>query len=65
MCSGHICRYPTMEDGISAIQTFLTKAQANGHDTIEKLNCWYVQPCSESWLKIVIETQTTLENLGG
>lgn len=34
-----------------------------GYDTIEELNCYYVQPCSANWLRVVLTTKATLESL--
>jgi hypothetical protein len=63
MCSGHICSYPSLEAGIAAIDAFLSKAESSGRDTVEKLNCWYVQPCSTNWLNTVSRTKNQLEAL--
>lgn len=64
MCGkGVLCRYTTLEDGIKAIDAFLTKAEAKGKDTIEELNCWYVVPCSQNWLNTVLKIKTQLEAL--
>ena len=63
MSNGKIIRFPTLEAGIQAINDFLAKAEIKGRTTIEKLNCWYVQPCSQTWLKTVLRTKDLLESL--
>lgn len=55
--------YSTPEEAIQAISELLAKYETRGYDTIEALNCYYVQPCSQAWYNTVLKTKTTLENL--
>lgn len=61
--SGGLRRFPSPESGIQSISNLLAKYEANGKDTIEKLNCYYVQPCSNNWLNTVLKTKQVVENL--
>lgn len=63
MSSGHLIQFASLADWINAEDRFLLRAATNGHDTIEKLNCWYVVPCSTNWLKTVITTKQHVESL--
>lgn len=64
MCGrGIVCRYATLEDGIKAIDSLLTKYEAKGKDTIEELNGYYVQPASQNWYNVVLKTKLHLESL--
>ena len=55
--------YSTPEEAIEAISTLLAKYEAQGRDTIEELNCYYVQPCSQNWLNTVLKIKASLEAL--
>ena len=55
--------YSTAEEGIAAISDLLTKYEARGYDTIEKLNGYYVQPASSNWFNVVLRTKQELESL--
>jgi len=64
MCGkGKLCAYSSIPDGISAINALLTKYEANGHDTIESLNGYYVVPASSNWYNTVLSTKLKLESL--
>lgn len=64
MCPGKgLCKYATLADGITAISARLVKYDVNGHDTIEKLNGYYVYPASSNWYNTVIKIKTHLESL--
>jgi hypothetical protein len=55
--------YPTIPEGIAAIDTLLTKYEAKGKDTIEELNGYYVQPASANWFNTVVKIKNELESL--
>lgn len=61
--SSGLKRYASAEEGISAISGLLAGYELKGYDTIEELNCYYVQPCSANWLRVVLTTKATLESL--
>jgi hypothetical protein len=63
MCNGRVCKYPTLEAGIEAIHSLLTRYEAKGKDTIEELNGYYVQPASTNWYNTVLKTKLHLESL--
>jgi hypothetical protein len=63
MANGRIIHFSDIPTGLEAINNFLTKAENNGHDTIEKLNCWYVQPCSSNWYNTVLKVKAEVESL--
>jgi hypothetical protein len=51
--------YATAEEGIAAINNWLAAHEA-GHPTIESLDGFYVVPYSQTWLNVVLKTQTSL-----
>lgn len=63
MSGGHLIHFESLGAGITAIETFLAKAEDNGRNTVESLNCWYVQPCSANWLDTVLRTKAAVEGL--
>jgi hypothetical protein len=60
---GSLIRYGTLEEGIGAIDSFLTKAEANGRTTIESFRGWYCASECVNWESTVINTKTQIESL--
>lgn len=56
-------RYDSIPEGIEAIDALLAQYTATGHDTIEKLNGYYVYPASATWYNTVINIKTNVESL--
>jgi len=61
--SSGLAYYSTPEQAIEAISMLLARYEESGHDTIEKLNGYYVQPASANWLNTVLRTKSELESL--
>lgn len=78
MCSGHLCSYPSLAAGITAINDYLANRDAQGLDTVEKFRTQKIGDkyraiyCYEAnsadhicwgWERTVIRVKTELENL--
>ncbi len=62
MSKGQLIKFNDYGEAINYLNDFLAKHE-DKHPTIESLNCYYVQPCSENWLKTVIKVKNELESL--
>lgn len=63
MSGGHLIKFSTLGDGITAIDTFLAKAERNGRTTIESFRGWYCASECTNWESTVINTKEKLEAL--
>ena len=63
MGSSGLRKFSSLEGGIEAIDALLARYEDNGHNTIESLNGYYVQPASQNWLNTVLNTKELLESL--
>jgi len=62
MNEAHLRHYATLADGIADIDALLGRMYSRGYNTVEKLNCYYVQPCSANWLNTVKRVKAELQS---
>lgn len=70
MCPGQgLCVYGTADQGIHAIDAFLSKAESNGRDTLEEFRGWYcvnrnyAGNICPNWESTVLRTKQLIESL--
>lgn len=69
MANGHLKSYPTLRDGIDAIEAFLAQAEDHGRNTIESFAGWYCVDTNQphnvcpNWQPTVLRIKTQLESL--
>lgn len=63
MSRGSLISYPTLGEGLAAIEVFLAKAEANGRTTIESFRGWYCASACTNWESTVIKTKLKVEGL--
>jgi hypothetical protein len=69
MCSGKVCRYSSLHDGIEAISSLLARYESKGKDTIESMRGYYCvnkkypgNACPD-WEPIVLKIKQQVESL--
>ena len=63
MSEANLAHYPDLPSGIAAIDGLLQRYYSRGYDNLEEMNCYYVQPCSATWLATVKKVQKELLTL--